>query len=930
MRVVSRTSLALLVALGLSATPVLGQCSADLTCQYLECRSPAFSAPAQLWGELQPADVGQLPGLRDNSDWSEFNDNFDETEPHWESLDIENGWIFTGIAYGLQIWDARTTPANPVRTKVIGRSSFPVWPTDPHNYDPVRDLDAPPGNDGVVAMALSSDGGLVIFKTTDKSAPTARYADRGKDALQVYAGRIGSSDYAFTATRTSGLLVHNMTNAANRSTLCTEETPGQNGCGVYTGRLGTRTSFSYVDGAGSADNANHWVVGSSGGSAFGLELWKVSTPSSPSLVFSALSTEFVHGVALWRKGTNAYYLGMRVVAGGQTQFRVYNLSCLANNNCTGLGSPIFSTTLPTGGANVFVTDSSTGARDFIYLGNSNRCSQGLQDEWLFDVTTPTAPRDVTPPPALVNGQQTGYWGWYYRRNPTGFNLVNPRMGKFYNNYFYRAAYSLFDIHQLTTAAPTASFTYSPSTVYRGQPVSFTDQSGGAPTSFGWTFQGATPASSTQENPSGVVFNSAGSKSVTLTVSNTQGSDSDTQAINVLDPAAQVGSVSVSASSLLLCQSVSFTAQNVTGLAPVTLAWEVRNALGNVVATGGNVNPFTWSSSAQPAGVYSATVTASNGSGSDTATSPNVTVNALPTLAFTSPGSAPETLNGPPFGTGEVQFRIQSAGATEWRWSFGDGTTPVWTSDPVAGPQPTHSYAIEGTYSATVEIRNCQQSAIASNATSVEITNTTPLVAAFAAQDLFCTANGCFADLNVPILFEDNSQGTPQFWDYDWNGDGSWDSEGNVAPVTSHAYNSEGIFVPRLRIRRGTASNTALHGNAIIVGGGGSASVTVSGPSQADVGSEVTLQALAQNCNPAPTSWTWSVDGPATLSATDNVSSILAVFLDAGTRVVTAVATGGGCNGLSDTSNVTVNPGPTAVFLDGFEAGDTSAWGAVVP
>ncbi|HEX5111966.1 MAG TPA: PKD domain-containing protein [Saprospiraceae bacterium] len=57
-------------------------------------------------------------------------------------------------------------------------------------------------------------------------------------------------------------------------------------------------------------------------------------------------------------------------------------------------------------------------------------------------------------------------------------------------------------------------------------VHFTNTSAGNPTSFNWTFQGGSPATSTQPNPT-VTYNSPGSFDVSLTVTNTSGSNSVT-------------------------------------------------------------------------------------------------------------------------------------------------------------------------------------------------------------------------------------------------------------------------------------------------------------------------------------------------------------------------------------------------------------------
>lgn len=919
---------ALAVSFGLAAgEPAAAQCSADLTCGFNSCRTPAFAQPSALWGELKPTVTGQLPTGRDNTDFDEFQNVDNETQPHWMSLDIENGWIFAGITRGLQIWDARTVPADPVRVELLGRSAFPTWPTDPHVSDPVRDVDAPDGVDTVVAVSLAGDGGLSIFNTADKPNTVGKYGDQGKETLQVYAAHIGSTNYAFAATKTGGLLAYNMTAATNLAGLCTENTPGQTGCGVYVGKIGTGTNFSYVDGVGDAAGTNHWIAASSGLFARGVEIWKVTTPGSPTRMLAALTTEFVHGATLWRNGSS-YYLAVRVDAGAQSQARVYNVSCIAAGNCTGLAAAIWTRNLVNDSGEFFITDSKSGSRDFLYFGSANRCNATAQNEWLFDVSNPTAPRDVTPPDALVNGVLRNYWSIAYRRTATGYNFVNPRMGKFAGKYFYRQAYTLFDIHELTTGGPpTAAFIYSPAQVYRGEPVSFTDQSTGVPNQWAWTFQDGVPASSTAQNPAGVVFSSIGTKAVTLTSTNGLGSSAPaSQNISVLDPAAQVGTVTATPNPALICQGVSFQATGITGLPPLTNAWQVRNASNVLVASGGNVNPFVWDTSSAPAGTYTATVTVSNSAGSDTATSPTVTVNALPALSFTSPGGAPETLNGPPFGSGLVDFRIQTTGATEWRWDFGDGTTPVWTSDPVNGPAPMHTYANEGTYSVTVEIRNCQQGAIASQATSVTIPNTTPLVPSFAAQGLFCTGLGCFGTAGVPITFADSSQGNPNFWDYSWDGDSTFEDADHTAPVTSHTYPSPGIFRPKLRVRRGTVEAVFDHAAQITIDPGAS-TVTVTSPGEGEVGQQIPFSVSVDVCTPAPTSWSWDLGdiGHGTIVGSTTGTSIQAVYDSLGMRTVTATAVGGGCNGAAGSAAIAVTGGALLIFSDSFETGDTTAW-----
>lgn len=80
--------------------------------------------------------------------------------------------------------------------------------------------------------------------------------------------------------------------------------------------------------------------------------------------------------------------------------------------------------------------------------------------------------------------------------------------------------------------PTASFSFSPTAPQPGAEVSFSDESTGGPTSWTWDFgDGETSA---EQNPSHI-YTTAGSKTVTLVVSNASGSDSVVQELSVQAP-----------------------------------------------------------------------------------------------------------------------------------------------------------------------------------------------------------------------------------------------------------------------------------------------------------------------------------------------------------------------------------------------------------
>jgi PKD repeat protein len=84
-----------------------------------------------------------------------------------------------------------------------------------------------------------------------------------------------------------------------------------------------------------------------------------------------------------------------------------------------------------------------------------------------------------------------------------------------------------DLYTSTPSAPVASFTVDNVNICVGQTVQFTNTSSGAPTSFSWSFGGGTPATSTTQNPT-VIYNTAGTYNVALTVSNANGTNTSTQ------------------------------------------------------------------------------------------------------------------------------------------------------------------------------------------------------------------------------------------------------------------------------------------------------------------------------------------------------------------------------------------------------------------
>ena len=148
----------------------------------------------------------------------------------------------------------------------------------------------------------------------------------------------------------------------------------------------------------------------------------------------------------------------------------------------------------------------------VYFGSDDDCQGGSQREWLFDVTNPASPRDVSPP---------NYWGWYYRGNPTGFNQVMPRSGKFVGSYFYRSALSLMDIHKWNSngnPSPTI-FVGGPTSGAPGDVLTFSADAAICtpnPSGWSWNASGGFISSGATGSSIQVSWSTAGEKNVTAT------------------------------------------------------------------------------------------------------------------------------------------------------------------------------------------------------------------------------------------------------------------------------------------------------------------------------------------------------------------------------------------------------------------------------
>lgn len=167
-----------------------------------------------------------------------------------------------------------------------------------------------------------------------------------------------------------------------------------------------------------------------------------------------------------------------------------------------------------------------------------------------------------------------------------------------DNIFFDISNANFTIQTQPVQVPVSGFSVSSNAeICEGSSLNFTDQSSNTPTSWSWTFEGGSPSGSTAQNPSNIQFNTPGTYTVQLTVSNSAGSNSSSQTVTVNPlPTATFNVNPANAGQ----SNGSATAIPAGGSAPYLVQWAT-----NPPQTGNTANNLS-------AGTYVVTVTDDNG------------------------------------------------------------------------------------------------------------------------------------------------------------------------------------------------------------------------------------------------------------------------------------------------------------------------------
>ena len=331
---------------------------------------------------------------------------------------------------------------------------------------------------------------------------------------------------------------------------------------VYKGRIGTAQWAIHVQGFAHT-NGKHYLATSAQLAPRGVELWDVSNPQAPVNLRSGggrfLSTDAVYGLTVWQQGASSY-LAMQRLVSSQINAEIYDITGCLGGACSSLGSPIWSRSgLAGSGSYRFTTFSRSGSTPYVYFGVEDMCSGGLQREYLYDVTNAASPQERGVEAGAVNytvpggsPSATDYWSWYYDNNPTGFSFVMPRRGRFKDGFFYRAAWTIFDVHQLGASSPGIDVT-APATGYAAVPTAVSATALNCnPVAGGWSWMasggGIVAGSGAAVN---VTWATTGAKTVTATNSGCAGAQGVAN-VSIVNPAPAIGNVSSSPTSAPVC------------------------------------------------------------------------------------------------------------------------------------------------------------------------------------------------------------------------------------------------------------------------------------------------------------------------------------------------------------------------------------------
>ena len=273
----------------------------------------------------------------------------------------------------------------------------------------------------------------------------------------------------------------------------------------------------------------------------------------------------------------------------------------------------------------------------------------------------------------------------------------------------------------------------PASLPAGQPVTMQNRSQNA-TSYFWSFEGATPATSTEENPT-ITYTRTGTFAITLFVTNGANNDTKTVYVNVMDLAN--ADFTASATTINAGESVTFTNTSVNA---TTYFWTFA---GGDPQNSTDVNPTV---TYNTPGSYSVTLFAASENSNDTETK-TAYITVLPVTSADFVASATEVFVGD-----SVAFTNLSENATSFFWTF-EGAIPENSTE----ENPVVTYNEPGYYDVTL---------FATNGHGYDVATKTAYIYVRAVATADFTVDTTTVLVGEPVVFINLSQNaTSYYWSF---------------------------------------------------------------------------------------------------------------------------------------------------------------------
>lgn len=318
-------------------------------------------------------------------------------------------------------------------------------------------------------------------------------------------------------------------------------------------------------------------------------------------------------------------------------------------------------TTPTAGFTISSNNICQG--DCITITNTTTGTTGSElYAWSFNGGTPSTSTSQTPASVCYNTTGT-YWITLVVTDASSNFLDSTGMAVTVN----------------TCNLPVASFTVSQTTLCENDCVNFTDNSTGTTgtVAYNWSFPGANTTSSTQQNPTGICYATAGTYTVTLQITDQVGTD-DTIMTNLITVNACGPPVASFTSDTLICEGNCITYTNTTTGGGASYVWTFQ---GGTPSSSAQTNPTVCYSDS---GTYQTTLIATNTYGVDTV-SQMVTVQPSPYVdaGFNESINAGVSVNLNAFGSG----------GSSYVWTPPYGLSCTDCQDPIASPDSSTMYYV---------------------------------------------------------------------------------------------------------------------------------------------------------------------------------------------------------------------------------------------